>query len=447
MLEVVRLAHSRAIVYNELLDEAGIGNEERLKRRVLQDPNFLQSLGIIDDDDIADMLHHLNDVDLNPLDTPALPFKTTLVFAERGQLSSDNDALASSLSSSSAASSLRTFDLPSFIDPSSETGRYKCCAVTPPTAEVLKKELSASQAAALDQVMRGSSVFITGAAGTGKSHLLNVMKTVFYERGVKAAFTAPTGVAACHLGGLTLHAWAGIGTADASHCDLQVSPKAATRWRRTDILVIDEVSMLGMELFDMLSVLGSQIREDPRPFGGLQIVLCGDFFQLPPVKSEKFCFESIYWDQLISNEKIFYLEFNFRQQNFQFQQLLNDLRIGVICESSKLQLLSRVNALLPCDRGKGISPTLLCPKNSQVNAINNSHLDEINSEDVTYDAVDGGDEHLLEGIRAPKKLRLKVKAQVMLLKNLSVTEGLVNGTCGIVKSFARSRFFASSTEK
>ena len=125
--------------------------------------------------------------------------------------------------------------------------------------------------------------------------------------------------------------------------------------------------------------------------------------------------------------------------NFKFRRLLCELRVGIVSESSKVQLLSRINDVRPMDMEEDL-PTLLFPKNSLVDAINAQYIEKINSREVVYDAIDQGDVHYLNGVRAPKKLRLKVGAQVMLLKNLSVVDGLVNGTCGIVKRFSKAKF-------
>ena len=367
MLEVVRLSRSRALVYDELLNEAGIGNETRLKRRLQKEPSFLRDLGILDEDDIADIAHCLEAVKLGwsesssesyavetegfpssgqgaeiqlNLDDDVRPFKTELVFVQRrsrgsSSLSFQDEIPDCAFSSPGTPTSVMNSTRLSSVDPSTETlsleGLYLSSCSTPSSpvafsaAEEANDEsrLSGSQRAAMDQVLSGRSVFITGAAGTGKSHLLAVLKKSLSAKGIRAAFTAPTGVAACHLGGLTLHAWAGIGTGDRPLEDMKFSHESRDRWRRTEVLIIDEVSMLSMELFDLLSVIGSELREDPRPFGGLQVVLCGDFFQLPPVKSNHFCFESTYWNQLISHETTFILETIYRQENIEFATFVN----------------------------------------------------------------------------------------------------------------------------
>lgn len=137
--------------------------------------------------------------------------------------------------------------------------------------------LSSAQAKVLDSVMRGRSVFFTGAAGTGKSYLLGIIKDIFASAGKsnRIAFTAPCGVAACNIGGLTIHSWAGIGlgsdSIEAMAGRVEGSAAAKARWTNTDVLVIDEVSMLSAKLLDALSVVGKRIRNNySQPFGGLQ---------------------------------------------------------------------------------------------------------------------------------------------------------------------------------
>lgn len=131
--------------------------------------------------------------------------------------------------------------------------------------------------------------------GTGKSYILSVLQQVLSNLNMseKIAFTAPTGVAACNIHGLTIHSWAGIGLAreplDQLVASVCRSRQARGRWNEVDILVIDEISMLSAEVFEKLSVIGQRARNDPRPFGGIQLILCGDFFQLPPVGKFHFC--------------------------------------------------------------------------------------------------------------------------------------------------------------
>ena len=150
--------------------------------------------------------------------------------------------------------------------------------------------LSQSQYDVIETIFTGNSVFYTGAAGTGKSFILRILQETFGKLDCKEkiAFTAPTGVAACNIGGMTVHSWAGIGLGTEpleTLCTKIIRNKnTSNRWKSTQILVVDEVSMLSGELFDKLNVIGQRVRDNPNQlFGGIQVVLCGDFFQLPPV--------------------------------------------------------------------------------------------------------------------------------------------------------------------
>ena len=147
-------------------------------------------------------------------------------------------------------------------------------------------ELSVSQKYVIDLIMRRKSVFFSGAAGSGKSFLLKVLQDIMSHLGKsnKIAFTAPTGIAACNIRGMTIHSWSGIGLGN----DLlekivgvvKNNRDARNRWLECEILVIDEISMLSSKLFDMLSKVGSRVRNNEAPFGGIQVILCGDFFQV-----------------------------------------------------------------------------------------------------------------------------------------------------------------------
>ena len=158
--------------------------------------------------------------------------------------------------------------------------------VAVPTIADTPIKLSESQFKVLGAILQRKSVFFTGAAGTGKSYVLRVLQDIMthLKRSDSIAFTAPTGVAACNVRGLTIHSWSGIGLGtdplDKILSTIMGREEVKKRWLRTEILVIDEISMLSAELFDMLSFVGSRVRNDSRPFGGIQLILCGDFFQV-----------------------------------------------------------------------------------------------------------------------------------------------------------------------
>ena len=167
--------------------------------------------------------------------------------------------------------------------------------------------LSRSQKEVVDAISSGKNLFFSGAAGSGKSYILNLIKDLAKSLKVsdRVAFTATTGVAACNIGGVTIHSWGGIGLGK-ERIDLLVAKARGrkdlkARWSTTELLIIDEISMLNADIFDLLSKMGSAMRNDPRPFGGIQIILTGDFFQLPPVEISNdggYCFDSEVWKRI-----------------------------------------------------------------------------------------------------------------------------------------------------
>ncbi|GBE86663.1 ATP-dependent DNA helicase PIF1 [Sparassis crispa] len=203
--------------------------------------------------------------------------------------------------------------------------------------------LSQEQQHILKLVQDGQSVFYTGSAGTGKSVLLReIIKTMKkkHPRAIDAvAVTASTGIAACNIGGITIHSFAGIGlgreSAEQLATKIRKNKKATGRWLRTQVLIIDEVSMVEGELFDKLARIGSIIRKRVEPFGGIQVIVTGDFFQLPPVTKStgvKFAFEAELWGQTI--KKTFNLTRVFRQKDPEFVSMLNEMRLGCLSDES-----------------------------------------------------------------------------------------------------------------
>lgn len=360
-------------------------------------------------------------------------------------------------------------------------------------------KLSVLQKKVLDTVMRRRSVFFTGAAGktrwlcmqcfcriniffvgTGKSYVVQILRSVIEALGWegKIAYTAPTGVAACNIRGLTIHSWAGVGKASESIEDLLPivvrNSGACKRWKDVEILVIDEISMLSAELFDKLDMIGRRVRNNMDPFGGIQVIVCGDFFQLPPIglgKSVKFCFEAEAWKELFekdSSDGMIILDKVYRQQDdTTFLNLLNEMREGVISGRNQQILLQKVKEAqelynqqshsfapaskqLPSKKLE-IRPTKLFSTNHDVDQFNMTELERLSmssdgldddKDPIIYFARDDGSEPYLSqlkaGTKAPEKLYLKRGAQVMLLKNLDTENGLVNGTRGTVVDFERS---------
>jgi ATP-dependent exoDNAse (exonuclease V) alpha subunit len=285
------------------------------------------------------------------------------------------------------------------------------------------------------------NIFISGPAGTGKSYALKGLMDFLSKNGVNVAITATTGVAAYNVGGQTIHSWAGIGLGDLQLDDLidkvNRNKVAHNRIVETDVLVIDEVSMLKSDLINKLNGLFQSIRFSKEPFGGMQIVYCGDMLQLPPVwkngEDEEFVFESESWKN--SNPKIVYLKEIIRQINDKrFATLLNELRVG--CLDNFHILKERVDGQFPDD---GIDPVFLYCKNADVEILNKEMLKEVDGDVKRFYAKDTGSPYHTEFFNKhtpiPEILELKIGAQVMLLRNIDVPNGLVNGSIGKVTGY------------
>ncbi len=297
--------------------------------------------------------------------------------------------------------------------------------------------------------MEGKNVFITGPGGTGKSYLIRALLEIMPpER--KTAVVALTGCAALLLdcGAKTLHSWAGIGLGK-EPVDALVSNIKKKKWKpglrnwlQTKTLIIDEVSMMQAELLEKLDMIGRRIRGTDAPFGGIQVVLLGDFYQLPPIADvPRFLFQSSKWPELI--DCTVQLGEIVRQKDPVFQRLLNAARRGQL-GGEDLDLL-RTRLDLPW-KDQEIRPTLLFSRRREVDQINAANLASLEGETHKYavrtelerGARSPGDEAIAAFDRdAPydPDLTLKVGAQVMLIYNKDVESGLVNGSRGVVRRF------------
>jgi ATP-dependent DNA helicase PIF1 len=320
--------------------------------------------------------------------------------------------------------------------------------------------LNSGQQVAYDAILAGKSIFLTGPGGTGKSFLINTLYTAVPERtGKKIALTALTGCASLllHPKAKTIHSWAGIGLGrdpvPLLIANAKKSRKARSNWMTTDVLVIDEVSMMTPDLFEKLDQVGRSMRKNTNtPFGGLQIVLVGDFFQLPPVTESNeisFLFESPLWKEM--SLQICELTESVRQKEEVFQKVLEEARRGELSRPS-LKILARRMGL---DYSKQpIQPTMLFTRRAQVDLINMRKLKEIMSdpatERYTYKAttthnsvtISEPDEMVQKGVwkldsdaAYSAELVLAKGAQVMLVTNFAPEKGLVNGSRGVVTGF------------
>ena len=316
-------------------------------------------------------------------------------------------------------------------------------AEPPPAPRLNPDDLNAGQRLAYDRVMAGENLFITGAAGTGKSFLLRHIISAL----VKPDVVASTGIAASHINGRTVHSWAGIGLGKGSFESLlsRVCGNAAAvaRWRAARHLVMDEVSMIDGYLFTTLDRIGREVRGNGGlPFGGLQLILCGDFYQLPPVSVEHngFAFTSQGWRYCDVRCAVL-TEIVRQKGDDEFISLLNEVREGV-CTPRTTRRLASCHVRTKPRPTDGIQPTRLYCTNRDVDKENFAHLDALPGEaqqlpanDVFKSGSPSADtrKRLLELLdkKAARTLQLKPGAQVMLTKNWEEMK-LVNGSRGVV---------------
>ena len=298
------------------------------------------------------------------------------------------------------------------------------------------------QKEALDLLKLGHNVFLTGAAGSGKTHLLNEYIAHLRSHGVGVAVTASTGIAATHLGGQTIHSWSGMGVRDALDDDeleqLVGRDRVKRSMRHAKVLIIDEVSMLHAHQLDMVERITRHALDFTKPFGGLQVVLCGDFFQLPPVGKHdagdgkvRFAYESAAWET--GGFQVCYLSEQFRQGNDPLLKVLDDIRRGRAGEHTKKPLRKCYKRSLA-----GATPTRLFARNINVDAINERALTELDGEVKAFHMQTRGFSALTDTLKrsclAPETLQLKEGAEVMFVKN-SIEGRYVNGTRGRVVGF------------
>ncbi|WKK65606.1 AAA family ATPase [Lutimonas zeaxanthinifaciens] len=294
-----------------------------------------------------------------------------------------------------------------------------------------------NQDQALAILKSGRNVFLTGSAGTGKTFVLNKYIQYLKARKIPVSITASTGIAATHLQGTTIHAWSGIGIKDSlSQRNLKALKEKKYLKKhidKTKVLIIDEISMLHLKQFNLVNEVLQYFRQTDKPFGGIQLVLCGDFFQLPPIGNtgetnrDKFCFMSQSW--LGANLSICYLTEQFRQTDSKLNDVLNEIRTGAVSESSIVLLQSCTKPL------EENEPTTLYTHNIDVDRINSTHIKGLKGRKKIFRAKVKGNLKLAETIKksimAPEVLELKKDSKVMFVKN-NYEKGYLNGTIGTV---------------
>ena len=348
-------------------------------------------------------------------------------------------------------------------------------------------ELSPEQQAIIDKCIRGENMFVTGSAGCGKSLIIKILKNIYlpsknisniehiidrYSRiqYKRLQVCSLTGVSAILLEAntKTIHSFSGIGASNASKEQLFEKVKNSyfykDNWRNTDILIIDEISMMSQHMFEVLDYIGKNIRQDPTPFGGIQIIMFGDFFQLPPVCKDphdlprkNFCFESELWFETFRPENNIELLTIFRQTDDTFKKILNQIRVGKIRRNVNDFMLNYV------DREKTygiIHPTKLFPKRSQVDYINSFEMNKLEGETTDYkliyvldlpmterqkvsrnhftpEQISAELIYLQSNIPCEVEIGLKIGCQVMCCVNVNVSDDkpICNGSQGIVIGF------------
>lgn len=297
-----------------------------------------------------------------------------------------------------------------------------------------------TQDEALDILKTGVNVFLTGQAGTGKTYVLNKYIEYLKRRDIGVAVTASTGIAASHIDGKTIHSWAGIGINDYMTDDeiraLSRKRVVYERFHSAKVLIIDEISMLHSYRLDLVNAIAKMMHGNFDPFGGMQIIFCGDFFQLPPVSPDEdpadyFAFKSNIWREM--DIKACYLEKQYRQTDQVYLNILNKIRNGTIDDNDIKILLTRYQSNLGAKE-----MTRLYTHNENVDAINARELSRITVEKYSYTMQDRGPQKLVSELKknclAKEEIVLKKGAVVMFIKN-NFERGYVNGTLGIVIDF------------
>lgn len=318
-------------------------------------------------------------------------------------------------------------------------------------------ELSEDQQYLFDKYKEGKNLFITGPGGCGKSFLIRTIVKHAKENGTCVDVCALTGCAAYLLdcNATTLHRWSQLGLANRSFEDnikhIYFSGRRRSKWRKTELLIIDEVSMLSRYLFDLIDQIGRKVHNNDEPFGGIQVILTGDFYQLSPigdnidVRKQQFCFESDNWEDTFDYQYI--LSDVFRQKDKAFIRMLHQIREGRITTGTIKRLKERIT---PC-KETITKPVVLTPIKDTAFRINRKELQKLDtdSETFTYSTycnpeaikplsktfIKSETDFILSSSMFEPTITFKIGCQVMCIANLDVENGITNGSTGIIRGF------------
>ena len=330
---------------------------------------------------------------------------------------------------------------------------------------------SEEQIIAFNAYTQGKNVFVTGPGGTGKTAFIKFLQKDASRKDFNIQVCALTGCAAVLLEckAKTLHSWSGIGlgtgTIDQLVTKIMKNQFLKSNWKNTDILVVDEVSMMSQKLFELLDAIGKTVRRNSRPFGGIQLIFSGDFYQLPPVgdKDEietiRFCFESELWRQTFAKDNHIQLTKIFRQSDPVYQKILNQIREGKLKRSSNEVLINKVGQQIADNCI--VRPTKLFPTRNKVEYVNTTEMNKLQVAEqefklkyhsdlemtatelfkrrqFTKEQIQTELLYLKGNLRCDEVVKLKIGSQVMCIVNIELNNGksLCNGSQGIVTKFS-----------
>jgi len=304
------------------------------------------------------------------------------------------------------------------------------------------------QGVALGVMQSGKNIFLTGQAGSGKTYILNRYIDYLRAREIEPTITASTGIAATHIGGVTIHSWSATGIkSQLTDYDIELLQEKQYLWKRFEsaqVLIMDEISMISPELLDSIDRILRAFRFNAEPFGGLQVIFSGDFFQLPPVRGrgeqvdpeKRYAWHADVWSKL--DLTICYLEEQHRQSGkSRLNSVLNEIRAGSVSEDSMNLLRGRYRK----EPDSEVPATKLYTHNVDVDSINEQALRELEAHPHYFDMVGKGNKKLIETIKkgtlAQDRIALKEEARVLFVKN-NYEKGYMNGSVGVITGFSEA---------